>query len=60
MRIKKYKSITWKKKKKHDKIAFIDSYINHDKFVPVNNVLKEYNKMKEETKNPKTSMEYAI
>ena len=64
--ITKYKSVT-KKKKKHDKIALlgkgkfntieviipealIDSYISHDEFVSVN-VLREYNKMKEETKN---------
>ena len=26
----------------------------------VNNVLKEYNEMKEEIKNPETSVEYAI
>ena len=28
----------------------IDSYISHDEFVSVNNMLKEYNKMKEEIK----------
>ena len=28
--------------------ALIDSYINHDKFVSVNNVLLEYKEMKEE------------
>ena len=27
--------------------ALIDSYINHDKFVSINNVLREYNEMKE-------------
>ena len=32
--------------------ALIDSY-GHDKFVSVNNVLREYSEMKEETKNPK-------
>ena len=32
--------------------ALIDSYISHDKFVSVNNVLREYYEMKEETKNP--------
>ena len=31
--------------------AFIDSYISHDKFVSVNNVLREFNEMKEEIKN---------
>ena len=58
--IKKYKSVIKKKRrKKHDKIvllekntievliskALIDSYISHDKFVSVNNVLREYNEM---------------
>ena len=71
--IKKYKSIIKKSKKKHDKIvllgklnivevlfsmALIDSYINHDEFVSVNNVLREYNEMKNEIKNPETSVEY--
>ena len=32
--------------------ALIDSYINHDKFVSVNNVLRKYNAMKEEIKYP--------
>ena len=40
--------------------ALIDSYISHDEFVSVNNVLKEYNKMKEEIKNPETSVECTI
>ena len=31
--------------------ALIDSVISHDEFVSINNVLKEYNKMKEEIKN---------
>ena len=54
--IKKYKSVI-KKKKKHDKVALpakkntikvliskalVDSNISHDRFVSVNNVLKEY------------------
>ena len=58
-----------KKYKKHDKIlllaklnridviiskALIDSNISHDEFVLINNVLKEYEKMKEEIKNLKT------
>ena len=30
--------------------GLIDSYINHDEFVSVNNVLKEYSAIKEETK----------
>ena len=38
----------------------IDSYINHDEFVLVNNVLREYQEMKEEVKNPETSVEYTI
>ena len=28
--------------------SLIDLYISHDEFVPVNNVLREYNKLKEE------------
>ena len=57
-----------KKKKNHDKIeeeelntievliskAFIDPYISHDDFCSVNNVSREYNKMKKEIKNPET------
>ena len=38
----------------------IDSYINHEEFVSVNNFLREYNAMKEEIKNSETSMKYAI
>ena len=65
--IKKYNSIIKKKNKKHDKIVLltknrlnttvlisktlIDWYINHDKFVSENNVLREYNGMKEEIIN---------
>ena len=40
--------------------ALIDLFIHHDKFVSVNSVLREYNEMKEEIKNPKTAVEYAI
>ena len=32
--------------------ALIDSHISHDEFASVNNVLREYNEMKEEIKNP--------
>ena len=34
--------------------ALIDSHISHDEFVLVNNVLREYNDLKEELKNLKT------
>ena len=34
--------------------ASVDSVISHDKFVLMNNMLEEYNKMKEEIKNLKT------
>ena len=34
--------------------ALIDSVISHDEFVLINNVLKEYNEMKEDVKNLKT------
>ena len=40
--------------------ALIDSYISHGEFIGINNVLREYNKMKEEIKNPETSVEYTI
>ena len=32
--------------------ALIDSYINHDKLVSANNLLREYSEMKEEIRNP--------
>ena len=38
--------------------TFINSYITHDKFVSINNVLREYYEMKKEIKNSKNSMEY--
>ena len=34
--------------------ALIDSNISHDEFLLINNVLKEYDKMKEEIKNLKS------
>ena len=34
--------------------ALMDSVISHDKFVLINNLLKEYDEMKEEIKNWKT------
>ena len=40
--------------------SLIDSYISHDEFVSINNVLREYNEMKKEIKNPETSVEYNI
>ena len=33
-------------------VPLIDSHITHDEFVSVKNVLREYNKTKEEIKNP--------
>ena len=39
--------------------ALMDSYINYDEFVSVN-VLREYNKMKEEFKNRENTVEYTI
>ena len=38
----------------------IDSYLSHGKLVSMNKVLSEYNEMKEEIKNPETSVEYII
>ena len=40
--------------------VLIDSYISHDEFVSVNNVLRECCEIKEEIKNPETSLEYTI
>ena len=40
--------------------TLIDSYANHHEFVTVNNMLREYNKMKEEIKNPENALEYTI
>ena len=40
--------------------SLIDSYISHDEFVSTNNALREYSKMKEEIKNPETSVENII
>ena len=38
--------------------ALTNSYISHDILVLVINVLREYNEIKSEIKNPKTSAEY--
>ena len=40
--------------------SLINSYISHDEFVSVNNVLREYNEMKEETKIPEISLECTL
>ena len=40
--------------------ALIDLYISHDKFVSVNDIFVEYYEMKEEIKNPETSVENII
>ena len=40
--------------------ALINSYISHDEFISVNNVLRENNEMKEEIENCETSVEYTI
>ena len=40
--------------------TLIDSYTSHDEFVSVNDVLREYNEMKKEIKNPETFVEYII
>ena len=38
--------------------ALTNSYISHDILVLVSNVLREYNEIKNEIKNPKTFAEY--
>ena len=40
--------------------AFIDPYINHDELVSLNNMLREYNEIKQETKTPKNAVEETI
>ena len=35
-------------------------YNNHDEFASVNNMLREYNEMKKEIKNPENAVEYTI
>ena len=50
--------------KKYQKVliskALINSYINHNEFFSVNNLLREDNKMKQEIKNSDNAVEYAI
>ena len=40
--------------------ALIDLCISHDEFVAVNSLYKRWNKMREEIKNPETSVKYTI
>ena len=40
--------------------SLINWYILHDEFVSVNNILREYYEIKEEIKNPESSVEYII
>ena len=40
--------------------ALIHSYVSHDEFVSINNILRKYNEMKKEIKNPETSVKYTI
>ena len=40
--------------------ALIDSYISHDEFASINNLLSKYYEMKEEIKNFETSVEYIM
>ena len=40
--------------------ALIDSYISHDEFVSVTNVLRKYNEIKKDIKNAETSVKYTI
>ena len=35
-------------------------YNNHDEFASVNNMLREYNEMNKEIKNPENAVEYTI
>ena len=40
--------------------SLINSYISHGEFLSVNNILTEYNEMKNEIKNPEIYVEYII
>ena len=40
--------------------ALIDSYTSHGGFVSVNNMLSEYNEMKQEIKIPQNAVKYTI
>ena len=40
--------------------SLIDSYFGHDELFSANNVLREYNEIKNERKNSETSVEYTI
>ena len=40
--------------------AFFYTYISHNACVSVNSMLREYNEMKEEIKNPKKAVEFTI
>ena len=39
-------------------MALINSYISHNEFISVNNMLRKYHDMKEEIKNLKISIVY--
>ena len=40
--------------------ALIDSYINHDESLSMNSLLRDYNKMEEEMRNPKNAVKQTI
>ena len=40
--------------------ALIVSYINHDEFVLVNNLLREFDEIKEKIKNSQNAVEYTV
>ena len=65
--IKKYMSVIKKKRKKRDKVLLAENkyyrslnltHISHDEFVSVNNIFKEYDDIKEATKNPQIIKKY--
>ena len=63
---KKHDNIVLLGKVKLDAIKFLlpealtDSFVSHNKFVSVSNVLREYNETKKQIKNPQNVVEYAI
>ena len=43
-----------------DSKVLINSHINHDEFVSMINILREYEEMKKEIKNPENAVEFTM
>ena len=40
--------------------ALINLFVNHDEFVSINNVVREYNEIKEDIQNPENTVQYTL